>query len=224
MKRQPLYLILATALLTSMSMQAEQKKCVMPPRIGDQAPEFTADSTKGKITFPTDYKGKWIIFFSHPADFTPVCTTEFKRLAGLQDDLEHLNTILVGTSVDKSYTHEIWMRDLAKQLKKEGKKERTITFPVIADTDRKVANRYGFIHPNESKTQTIRAVFIIDPKGKIRAQLFYPQSIGRSFNEVKRLLLALQTSDAKNVATPADWKPCKPTIPKETIKKDVMPK
>lgn len=193
------------------------------PRIGDVVPSFKADSTEGTINFPADYAGKWIIFFSHPADFTPVCTTEFKRLAAMADEFKRLNTQLVGLSVDSAYTHKIWMSKLEKQMRKEGKRKRTISFPVIADTDMKIAKKYGMIHPHESKKQTVRSVFFIDPHGKVRAQLFYPIAIGRSFNEVKRLLVALQTADKKNVATPADWQPGKPTIAIEKVAKDVMP-
>ena len=123
------------------------------PRIGDSAPAFTADSTKGTIIFPADYKGSWVIFFSHPADFTPVCTTEFKRLAGMAEEFGKLNTKLVGLSVDSEYTHEIWIRNLEKKMQKEGKPKRTINFPVVADVDKEIAQQYGMIHPNESKTQ-----------------------------------------------------------------------
>lgn len=193
------------------------------PLIGDLAPSFRAKSTKGIVNFPSDYKGKWVIFFSHPADFTPVCTTEFKRLAGMQKELKEMNTALVGLSVDSEFTHDIWIRNLEKQMTKEGHPKRSVTFPVVADTTKKIAQKYGMIHPHESKNQTVRSVFIIDPKGKVRAIFFYPIANGRSFNEIKRIVTALQTTDARHVATPADWQPGKPTISKEKTVKDILP-
>ncbi len=192
-------------------------------KIGDKAPPFKARSTRGTINFPADFKGQWIIFFSHPADFTPVCTTEFKRLAQMADEFKKMNTALVGLSVDSVFTHEIWMRDLEKQLTREGKRKRNVNFPVVADRHKKIALQYGMIHPNESKEQTVRAIFFIDPEGVVCAELFYPISNGRSFNEVKRLLEALQITYEKDVATPADWQPGKPTISKEKAERDILP-
>lgn len=201
--------------------QLDRSDCA--PRIGDKAPAFKAQSTNGPIAFPQDFEGKWVIFFSHPADFTPVCTTEFKRLARMAGEFKSLNTELVGVSVDEEYTHEIWMRNLAKEMTKEEKKKRTVNFPVVADPSKKIAYEYGMIHPHESTEQTVRSVFIIDPQAKIRASFFYPMANGRSFNEIKRLLIALQTTDEQDVATPADWQPGKPTISKKKITKDIMP-
>lgn len=212
-------IIIICIAMTHLSLNAE----LCGPRIGDKAPSFTADSTKGEINFPADYAGKWIIFFSHPADFTPVCTTEFKRLAGMEREFEKLNTQLVGISVDKEYTHKIWIESLNKQMAKEGKKKRVVNFPVVSDVDKKIVTKYGMIHPNESKSQTVRSVFIIDPKGKVRTIFFYPIANGRGFNEIKRMLTALQETDKKNVATPADWVPGKPTISKKKALKDVFP-
>ncbi len=200
------------------------KEHVCSPGIGDAVPSFTARSTKGIVHFPRDYAGKWIVFFSHPADFTPVCTTEFKRLAGMADELEKkFTTVLVGLSVDSEFTHKLWLQGIEKEMRKEGKQKRKVNFPVVADTKRKIAKQYGMIHPNESETQTVRSVFIIGPDGKLRASFFYPIANGRSFNEIKRILIALQTTDEKDVATPADWQPGKPTISKETTKKDILP-
>lgn len=214
---------------TAVHLTTETRVCI--PGIGDKVPSFKAKSTKGIIDFPADYEGKWIIFFSHPADFTPVCTTEFKRLASMADEFKKLNTVLVGLSVDSEFTHKIWIRNLEKEMQEEaklqkGKKvkpKRSVDFPVVADVKRTIAKRYGMIHPNESTEQTVRSVFIIDPQGKLRASFFYPIANGRSFNEIKRALLALQTTDAKNVATPADWEPGKPTIAKEKVAKDILP-
>lgn len=195
-----------------------------PPRIKQPAPSFKGQSTNGPINFPQDFAGKWIIFFSHPADFTPVCTTEFKRLAQMADELKKkYDTEIVGLSEDTQYTHEIWMRNLEKQMQKEGKKKRTINFPVISDPKKRIAQLYGMIHPRESLEQTVRSVFIIDPQGLVRASFFYPIANGRNFNEIKRLLIAIQTADRDNVATPEDWKPGQKTIPKAAAMKDVMP-
>lgn len=184
--------------------------------IGDSAPSFEADSTRGLIHFPQDFRGQWIILFSHPADFTPVCATEFKRLASLVHQFKKLNAQLVGLSVDSAYTHKIWMKNLEKES------NRKVNFPVIADTSLKIAKRYGMIHPRESTSQTVRSVYFIDPKGTIRALFYYPIANGRSFDEILRLLEALQITDRENVATPADWVPGRPTIKKERAYRDIL--
>ena len=176
------------------------------PLIGDPAPEFTAMTTNGPINFPADYKGKWVVLFSHPSDFTPVCTSEFMAFQALQDELAELNTALVGLSVGSVSTHLAWI-DAIKNIKWRDWENMEITFPVIDDIGMKVAKLYGMIHPNMSGTHAVRAVFIIDPKGIIRAILYYPASAGRSFAEIKRLLISLQTTDAFKVSTPADWQP-----------------
>ena len=176
------------------------------PLIGDMAPAFTAVTTQGNINFPGDYKGKWVVLFSHPADFTPVCTTEFMTFATMADEFKALNTELVGLSVDSLYAHIAWLRKI-QELEWKGMKNIEVTFPLIDDIRMDVATKYGMIQPNASTTQAVRAVFIIDPNGKIRTILYYPQSTGRNFDEIKRLIQALQKADADSIATPADWRP-----------------
>jgi peroxiredoxin (alkyl hydroperoxide reductase subunit C) len=177
------------------------------PLIGDDAPAFTAKTTQGNINFPADYKGKWIILFSHPADFTPVCTTEFMTFATLQPEFEKLNTQLVGLSIDSGYSHIAWLRTIREKIEYKDMKNVEVTFPLIEDIKMEVAKKYGMLQPTASTTQAVRAVFFIDPAAKIRAILYYPLSNGRNFDEIKRLLIAMQTSDAFQVATPADWQP-----------------
>lgn len=176
------------------------------PLLGDPAPEFTAVTTQGEINFPSDYKGKWVILFSHPADFTPVCTTEFMTFAALKKDFEALNTELVGLSVDSLYAHIAWLRKIG-ELEWKDYKNLEVTFPLIEDIRMVVAKKYGMIQPNQSNQQAVRAVFVIDPKGIIRTILYYPLSTGRNFDEIKRIIAALQKTDSENCATPADWRP-----------------
>lgn len=176
------------------------------PLIGDQAPTFHADTTNGPIDFPADYAGKWVILFSHPSDFTPVCTSEFMAFQALYDELKKMNTELVGLSVGSVSSHLAWI-DAIRGIKWREWGNVDITFPVIDDVSMRVARQYGMIHPNMSDTHAVRAVFIIDPVGIIRAILYYPASTGRNFDEIKRMVTALQTSDAFKVSTPADWRP-----------------
>ncbi|MFA7529858.1 MAG: peroxiredoxin, partial [Bacilli bacterium] len=176
------------------------------PLIGDKAPEFAAKTTQGDINFPADYKGKWVIFFSHPADFTPVCTTEFMTFARMADEFKELNAELVGLSVDSLYAHIAWLRKI-NELEWKGMKNLEVQFPVIEDITMEVSKKYGMIQPKQSNTQAVRAVFVIDPEGIIRAILYYPLTTGRNFDEIKRLLIALQTADKEKCATPADWRP-----------------
>ncbi|HAN17757.1 MAG TPA: peroxiredoxin [Bacteroidales bacterium] len=177
------------------------------PRIGDKAPEFKAVTTQGNINFPSDYSGKWIILFSHPADFTPVCTSEFMTFASMQKDFTALNTQLVGLSIDGLYSHIAWLRTIKEKIEFNGLKNVEVTFPLIEDISMNVANKYGMIQPGESSTKAVRAVFFIDPKGIIRAMIYYPLSLGRNFDELKRVIIALQTADAYSIATPANWEP-----------------
>ncbi len=177
------------------------------PLIGQPAPAFEANTTQGKIRFPDDFKGKWIVLFSHPADFTPVCTTEFMTLATMQPDFEALNCQLVGLSIDSNFSHIAWLRTITEKIEWKGMKNVVVTFPVIADIKMDVARECGMIHPAASDTQAVRAVFVIDPKGIVRALIYYPMSTGRNVNEIKRLLISLQTCDAHGVATPANWQP-----------------
>ena len=172
------------------------------PLIGDIAPSFKAVTTQGNINFPEDYKGKWVILFSHPADFTPVCTTEFMTFASMAEEFKAMNTELVGLSVDSLYAHIAWLRKI-QELSWNGKEHVEVKFPLIEDIRMEVANKYGMIQPGQSNTQAVRAVFVIDPESKI----YYPLSTGRNFDEIKRVIQALQKADAENVATPADWRP-----------------
>ncbi len=177
------------------------------PRIGDKAPAFTATTTQGEIHFPGQYAGKWVILFSHPADFTPVCTSEFMTFATREAEFEALNCKLVGLSVDGLYSHIAWLRTIKEKIEYKGMKNVEVKFPLIEDITMEVAKKYGMIQPGESSTKAVRAVFLIDPKGIIRAIVYYPLSTGRNFDELLRLVEAVQTADAFSVATPADWRP-----------------
>lgn len=184
-----------------------QEQIAPMPRIGDKAPEFKAVTTQGEINFPSDYEGEWVILFSHPADFTPVCTSEFITFAHLEDKFEKANCKLVGLSIDGLYSHIAWLRTIKEKIEFNGMKDIEVKFPLIEDITMDVAKKYGMIQPGESKTQAVRAVFFIDPKGMIRAIIYYPLSLGRNFDEIYRALIAMQTSDAFEIATPADWNP-----------------
>lgn len=175
------------------------------PLIGDSAPAFDAETTEGPIHFPKDYTGKWVILFSHPADFTPVCTTEFIAFSQLVEECHKLNTELIGLSVDSLSSHIAWLYAIEEQVRFRGLSDVKITFPLIADLSQTIARRYGMIHPKVNENKTIRAVFFIDPDGIIRTILYYPISTGRNFHEIMRILLSLQTADAFDVKTPADW-------------------
>ncbi len=175
------------------------------PTIGETVPDFEALTTHGKIRL-SDFKGKWVILFSHPADFTPVCTTEFVAFARLHQEFAKRNVQLIGLSIDSVYSHIDWVRWI---------KEKTgvdVPFPIIADLDMKVAKLFGMIHPKQSTTAAVRAVFVIDPEMRLRAIIYYPMSVGRNIGEILRLVDALQVSDKYKVATPADWKPGDPVI------------
>lgn len=177
------------------------------PLIGETAPSFTIQTTQGTINFPDDYKGKWVILFSHPADFTPVCTTEFMTFATMMPEFEALNCQLIGLSIDSNYSHIAWLRTIQEKIKYKGMEHVEVTFPLIADIKMEVANEYGMIQPSASSTQAVRALFFIDPAAKIRALIYYPLGNGRNFQEIKRLLIAMQTADEYGIATPADWQP-----------------
>lgn len=176
------------------------------PLIGDKAPEFKANTTQGEINFPAVYKGKWVILFSHPADFTPVCTTEFMTFASMQDEFDALNTKLLGLSIDSVYSHIAWTRKIG-ELEWNGIKNPQVKFPIIVDLDMNVSRKYGMIHPKVNTTAAVRAVFVIDPQGIVRTILYYPASTGRNFEEIKRIIIALQKADADKIATPANWQP-----------------
>lgn len=176
------------------------------PLIGDKAPAFKAVTTQGMINFPEDYKGKWVILFSHPADFTPVCTTEFMTFASMADEFKALNTELVGLSVDSLYAHIAWLRKI-QEIEWKNFKKVEVKFPLIEDIRMDVARKYGMIQPGQSNTQAVRAVFVVDPNGIVRTILYYPLSMGRNFDEIRRIIQALQKADNDKVATPADWRP-----------------
>jgi len=175
--------------------------------IGDPAPAFTAPTTQGEINFPDDYEGKWVILFSHPADFTPVCTTEFMTFASMAEDFRARNCELIGLSIDSNFSHIAWARKIRDDIEYKDMKNVEITFPIIADLTMEVANKFGMIQPGASSTEAIRATFLIDPQGIIRAILYYPMSNGRNMEEIMRLLIAMQTSDEHKIATPANWQP-----------------
>lgn len=171
------------------------------PRIGDQAPDFEAVTTTGKMKFSEFAKEQWIVMFSHPADFTPVCTTEMSGFAERQPEFEAMNTALIGLSIDSIHSHLAWVNNV---------REKTgvyFRFPIIADIDMKVSKLYGMLQPNESETAAVRAVFFIDPSKKIRLIMYYPLNVGRNMDEIVRALQALQFSDEHKVAMPLDWKP-----------------
>jgi len=175
------------------------------PLIGEPAPAFKAETTQGEISFPEDFKGKWVIFFSHPADFTPVCTTEFMTFASMAAEFKALNCELLGLSIDSTYSHIAWLRTIKEDICYKGMKDIEVVFPVISDLTMEVSKKFGMLQPASSTTQAVRAVFIIDPKAIVRAILYYPLANGRNMDEIKRLLIAIQHSDEYEVATPANW-------------------
>jgi len=171
------------------------------PRIGDKAPDFKVKTTTGDMTFSEYNKGSWVVMFSHPADFTPVCTTEMSAFAVDKDFYARHNTKLLGLSIDSIHSHLAWVNNV---------RENTgvyMDFPIIADLDMKVANLYGMLHPGESETAAVRAVFFIDPKGTIRLIMYYPLNVGRNMDEIQRVLIALQTADSCKCALPVNWRP-----------------
>lgn len=189
-------------------METTNEQEVIPmPRIGDKAPAFKAVTTQGEIDFPKQYEGNWVILFSHPADFTPVCTSEFMTFASLEGKFNEANCKLVGLSVDGLYSHIAWLRTIKEKIEYKGMKNVEVKFPLIEDITMEVAKKYGMIQPGESNTKAVRAVFFIDPKGIIRAIIYYPLSLGRNFDELYRALIAMQTADKFSVALPADWRP-----------------
>jgi len=184
-----------------------QENIIPMPRIGDKAPSFKAATTQGEINFPEDYKDDWVILFSHPADFTPVCTSEFMTFASLEKKFNDAHCKLVGLSVDGLYSHIAWLRTIKEKIEYKGMKDVEVKFPLIEDITMEVAKKYGMIQPGESNTKAVRAVFFIDPKGIIRAIIYYPLSLGRNFDELYRALIAMQAADKFSIATPADWRP-----------------
>ncbi len=171
------------------------------PRIGDPAPDFTADTTHGPLTFSDWQNKEWVILFSHPADFTPVCSTELTEFAKRSGDFAARGAKLIGISIDSIHSHLAWRENLKQIL------DADIEYPLIADIDMKVSKLYGMLHEGTSKTATVRAVFVIDPKRVVRALVYYPMNVGRNVDEIMRLLTALQTTDQHACATPVNWKP-----------------
>ena len=184
-----------------------EKQTYAMPLIGDQAPAFEAETTQGKIRFPEDYKGKWVVLFSHPSDFTPVCTSEFVMFGALQREFDALNCRLLGLSVGTNASHIAWLRSIRDRIEFKGHRNVSLRFPLIADMSMDVARKYGMIQPAASATAAVRAVFFIDPVATIRAVIYYPMQLGRNFDELKRVLVGLQPIDEHHVALPADWRP-----------------
>lgn len=190
-----------------MENEIKREEVIPMPRIGDLAPSFEAVTTQGKVNFPKDYEGSWVILFSHPADFTPVCTSEFITFANQEEKFNKANCKLLGLSIDGLYSHIAWLRTIKEKIEYKGMKDVEVKFPLIEDISMNVAKKYGMVQPGESTTQAVRAVFFIDPKGKIRAIIYYPLSLGRNFDELYRALIAMQAADKFSIATPADWVP-----------------
>src|SRR5574344_2593445 len=184
-----------------------EQNVFLMPRIGEKAPEFKAVTTQGEINFPSDYSGSWVILFSHPADFTPVCTSEFMTFASMEPQFAEYNCKLVGLSVDGLYSHIAWLRTIKEKIEYKGMKDVEVKFPLIEDITMEVAKKYGMMQPGERSKKAVRAVFFIDPQDIIRTIIYYPLSLGRNFDEIKRVLIGLQTADEFKVALPADWRP-----------------
>lgn len=176
-----------------------QQQAPTLPRIGDKAPDFTATTTNGEVTFSEFNKDSWVLFFSHPADFTPVCTTELSEFAREEEFFKERNTKLIGISVDSIHSHVAWLQNIKENVGVD------IKYPLIADLDGSVSRKFGMLHPGEHSTSTVRAVFTIDPKGTIRSIIYYPLNVGRNIEEIKRQLVALQTADENGVAIPVNW-------------------
>jgi len=198
--------ILIAFLFFAGQLLSQEKKETRIPLLGEMAPQFTAESTKGRITFPDDYNMKWKILFSHPSDFTPVCSSELLELASMQGDFDKLDAKIVVISTDGLESHLEWIRSL-EGISYKGRPKVKIDFPLVADKTLDVSKKYGMIHSYTSITKDIRGVFIIDPNDRVRAVFFYPIDVGRNLDEIKRTLIALQTTEKKNVLTPANWNP-----------------
>ncbi len=182
-----------------------KNECNTLPLIGDYAPEFSASSTHGPVNFPSDYSGSWVVFFSHPADFTPVCTTEFLAFQELSSEFNSLNTKLLGLSVDSVNSHLAWLNEIKELVNYRDQEGVEVTFPIIDDIKMDVSKKYGMIHPNSHDSKAVRAVFIICPKGIVRTILYYPMTTGRNMQEILRIVKALHTTDEFSVSTPANW-------------------
>ena len=199
-------LAIISVIMLSFVMNAQAPVENRIPMLGERAPSFEATTTQGKITFPEDYYGKWKILFSHPADFTPVCSTELLDMADMFEEFKKLNTQLLVLSTDGINSHLEWINSLENIQKEEGRKV-GIQFPLVPDVGLEISKTYGMIHPNISSAKTVRGVFLISPENKICAMFFYPETTGRNLNEIKRTLIALQESDKREVLTPSNWQP-----------------
>jgi peroxiredoxin (alkyl hydroperoxide reductase subunit C) len=199
-------IIMAVLCFFAVQAWTQEASNAMIPLIGDVAPSFTAESTNGTVTFPEDFGRNWKIIFSHPADFTPVCSSEILELGSMQKDFKALGVKLIVLSTDNIDTHDQWVKSL-ETIKYQKNDLVDITFPLVADKTHEIARKYGMIHPNTNTTKDVRGVYIIDPDNKIRAMLFYPMNVGRNMDEIKRMVIALQTADQAHVLTPANWQP-----------------
>lgn len=209
------HIVLFTALLFSCFFAISQENNrIYLPLLGENAPAFTGESTTGVINFPEDYAGTWTILFSHPADFTPVCSSELLELGAMQDDFDKLGVKLIVISTDALSSHYQWVKSL-ETIKFKNREPVKIKFPLLADEAHDISKKYGMIHPNTSSTKDVRGVFLIDPSGIIRAIFFYPMAVGRNMDEIKRTVIALQTVDSKSVLTPVNWKPGDDVLVKE---------
>jgi peroxiredoxin 2/4 len=201
-----LKLIMTSVILCSSLLKAQDIKEARIPMLGEMAPSFTAESTQGKISFPGDYAMKWKILFSHPGDFTPVCSTELLELAAVQNDFAKLGTLLFVVSTDGLNSHLEWEKSL-ESINYKGRGPMKIDFPIMTDVNLEISKKYGMIHSYNKTTKDVRGVFIIDPDNKIAAIFFYPDKTGRNIDEIKRTLIALQATDDKTLLTPANWIP-----------------
>jgi len=199
-------LILSIVCLFLTQAWAQEKSRANYPMLGDDAPSFTAESTTGTLNFPGDYNFKWKILFSHPADFTPVCTSEILELAAAQKEFAKLGADIIVVSTDDLVNHHEWKKSM-ETLKYKGREPVKIDFPLVSDQDLDISRKYGMIQPNSSSTKDVRGVFIVDPNNKIRAINFYPMNVGRNLAEIERTIAALQTADKQSVLTPANWQP-----------------
>jgi len=196
----------AALLFSSFLVRSQENNKTYLPLLGEYAPAFTGESTTGVINFPEDYAGTWTIFFSHPADFTPVCSSELLELGAMQDDFDKLGVKLIVLSTDALSSHYQWVKSM-ETIKYKNREPVKIKFPLIADENHDISRKYGMIQPNTSSTKDVRGVFLIDPSSKIRAIFFYPMEAGRNLDEIKRMVIALQTSDSMGILTPVNWKP-----------------
>jgi len=200
-----MFLIIVLFYSASLARSQENTRTFIP-LLGEKAPQFTVQSTKGVINFPEDYAGNWTILFSHPADFTPVCSSEILELGSMQDDFDKLGIKLIVLSTDALSSHYQWIQSL-ETIEYKDREPVKIGFPLLPDENHEISAKYGMIHPNTSSTRAVRGVFLVDPSSRIRAIFYYPMEVGRNMDEIKRTAIALQTVDRQGVLTPANWMP-----------------